>query len=81
MVYNIGQMELIMKVTGTITKLKVKEHFGTPKEMSTEASSEMIWLMDMVSTHISTEVNIKENFLMMYKKVMEKKNGSTVQNM
>ena len=49
MVSNIGPMELITKVNGLTTKLKVKEHFGMPKEMSIEVNSKTIWPMVMVS--------------------------------
>ena len=41
----------------------------------------MIWPMGMESILISTALNIKESSKMMFKKVMAKKNGSTVPNM
>ena len=75
MVSNIGQMGLIMRVNGIIIKLKAREHFGMPKVTFTKVNLEMIWQMVMVNTHISMEVNIKENLKMTYKKVMAKKNG------
>ena len=75
MVFNIGLMEHIMKVTGIITKQKVKEHFGMLKEISIEENLRMIWPMVMVSTYISMVQNIKVNSEMIYKKDKEKKNG------
>lgn len=47
MVYNIGQMELIMKVNGVLIKLKDKALFGMLKEMFTEVNLKTIWQMDM----------------------------------
>jgi len=79
--FNIGQMELIMKDNGTLIKQRVKEHFGTLKEMFIMENSKMIWPMGMESILISTALNIKESSKMMFKKVMAKKNGSTVPNM
>ena len=81
MEFNIGLMEHIMKVIGTITKQKVREHFGMLKEISIEESSRMIWQMATESTYISMVQNIKENSEMIYKKDKEKKNGLMAQNM
>lgn len=49
-VYNIGLMALIMKVSGTSTKLKAKELSGTPKVMSIAENSKMTWQMVMENT-------------------------------
>ena len=46
---NIGQMELIMKETGILIKLKVKEHFGMQKEMYIAVNSKTIWPTGMES--------------------------------
>jgi hypothetical protein len=73
--YNIGLMELIMKVNGVLIKLKVKELFGTLREMFTEENSKMIWLTVMENTHISMDQNIKGSLKMTFKKDTEKKNG------
>ena len=81
MEFNIGLMEHIMKVIGTITKQKVREHFGMLKEISIEENLRMIWPMAMVSTYISMVQNIKVNSEMIYKKDKEKKNGLMAQNM
>jgi hypothetical protein len=75
MEYNIGQMALIMKVNGVLTKPKDKALFGMLKVMFTEENLRMIWPMDMENILILTEANIKENLKMMYKKVMERKSG------
>ena len=47
MVFNIGQMVLITRVNGTLTKLKGKEPSGMPRETFIMENSEMIWPMDM----------------------------------
>jgi len=47
MVYNTGQMELIMKVSGSITKQKDRESSGMPKEIFIMENSKMIWQMVM----------------------------------
>lgn len=52
MVYNIGLMELIMKVSGSITKQKVREFSGMPKETFTMGNSKMIWQTVMVNIPI-----------------------------
>jgi hypothetical protein len=43
MEFNIGQMELIMRVNGVLIKLKGKELFGMQKAMFIEENSKMIW--------------------------------------
>ena len=52
MVYNTGQMELIMKVSGSITRQKDKEFSGMLKEIFIMENSKMIWQMAMVNIHI-----------------------------
>ena len=81
MVSNIGLMEHIMKANGILIKLKEMVHSGMLKEMCIKESLRMIWLMAMVNILISMEASIKVNSGMMFKKVMEKKNGLMVQNM
>ena len=66
-----------MKVNGVLIKLKVKELFGTLREMFTEENSKMIWLTVMENTHISMDQNIKVSLKMTFKKDTEKKNGLT----
>ena len=80
MVFNIGTMEPITRASGAITKLRVKELFGTLKATFTMASLETTWQTDMESTPILTAQNTKENSKTMFKKVMEKRSGSTVPN-
>ena len=75
MASNIGQMVLIMKVNGFLTKLKVKVLSGMQRVMYTEENSKTIWQMAMASTPTSMARSIKENSRMMSKKVMEKKSG------
>jgi hypothetical protein len=75
MEFNIGLMALIMKVIGAITKPKAKEPSGTLKVMCTEVISEMTWLMAMENIHILTDLSIKVNLEMTFKKDTEKKNG------
>ena len=50
-VSNIGLMALIMKVSGTSTKLKAKVHSGMPKVMSIAESSKTTWPMVTVNIH------------------------------
>ena len=52
MVFNIGQMELIMKVSGSITRQKDKEFSGMPKETFTTGNSKMIWQTVMANIPI-----------------------------
>jgi hypothetical protein len=52
MEYKYGQMELNMKVSGFITKLRVAEHFGTLRVMYTMVSSETTRLTAMEHTLI-----------------------------
>ena len=52
MVYNTGQMELIMKVSGSITRQKDKEFSGMLKETFTTVNSKMIWQTVMVNIPI-----------------------------
>jgi hypothetical protein len=40
-----------------------------------EVNLKMIWLTDTENTLISTDLSIKENFTMTFKKVTVKKNG------
>ena len=68
-------MALITKVIGAITKPRVKELSGMLKETFIEAISGMIWLMAMENTLILTDLNIRVNLEMMFKKDTEKKNG------
>jgi hypothetical protein len=81
MVFNTGLMELTMKVSGTLTKLRAKELFGMLKEMFITANSKMIWPMGMESTLILMAVNTRVSSKMMSKRVMAKKSGSMVPNM
>jgi hypothetical protein len=81
MEYNTGLMELIMKDNGLLTKQRVKVHFGMLKETSTVEISRTIWQMDMVITLILTEVDIRVSSKTMFRRAMEKKNGSTEPNM
>ena len=75
MEFNIGLMELITKDSGISIKLKDKEHFGMLKEKCIEGNLEMIWQMDMENILTLMEANIKVSLKMMFKRVMEKKNG------
>ena len=75
MEYNIGLTVLIMKVIGVTTKPRAKEHSGTLKAMCTEVISEMTWQMAMVNILILTDLSIRVNSEMMFKKDTEKKNG------
>lgn len=75
MEYSTGLMELIMKETGYLIKLKDKELFGMLKVMFIEVNSKTIWLMDMENILTSMVPNIKENLEMMYKKDMVRKSG------
>jgi hypothetical protein len=75
MVFNIGQTEPITKETGLLTKQRVKERFGTQKVIYIEVNLKMIWLTDTVNTLILMVPNIRENFMMTFKKVTVKKNG------
>ena len=52
MEFNIGLMELIMRVSGVLIKPKVAELFGTLRAMYIEVNSRMIWQMDMENIHI-----------------------------
>ena len=81
MEFNIGLMELIMRDSGILTKLKEKVHFGMLKEMFTEENSEMIWLMGMENILTLMEANIKESLKTMCRRAMERKNGLMVLNM
>jgi hypothetical protein len=76
MEYNIGQMALIMKVNGVLTKPKDKALFGMLKVMFIVENLKMIWQMVMENIHILTDQNIKESSKTMYKRGMEKRNGS-----
>lgn len=64
-----------MKAIGATTKPRAKELSGTLKAMYTEVISEMIWQMAMANTLILTDLSIKVNLEMMFKKDTEKKNG------
>lgn len=77
-VYNTGQMELIMKVNGSITKQKDKEFSGMPKGIFTTVNFKMTWQMAMENILILMVANISENSKMMSKKDTVKKNGSMV---
>jgi hypothetical protein len=81
MVFSIGLMEHIMKASGVLIKLKDKVLSGMRKEIFIEESLGMIWRMVMVNILILMGQNIMENLRMMFKKVMEKKNGLMVLNM
>jgi hypothetical protein len=75
MEFNIGLTAHIMKVIGATIKPRAKEHSGTLKVMYTEVILEMIWPMAMANTHILTDLSIRVNLEMMFKKDTEKKNG------
>ena len=75
MVFNIGLMELIMKETGSWIKQKGKEHFGMLRVIFIEVNLKTTWLTGTENILISMDLSIKENFMMMFKKVMGKKNG------
>lgn len=77
MEFSTGLTVLTTKDSGTSTKLKVKELFGTQKETYTVASSRMTWLTDMESILTSTDLNTKENLKTTFKKVTVKRNGLT----
>ena len=68
-------MALIMKVIGVTIKPRAKEHSGTLKVMCTEVISEMTWQMAMANILILTDLSIKVNLEMTFKKDTEKKNG------
>ena len=80
MVFNIGQMVHIMKVTGIIIKLRVKELSGMLRATFIEVNLKMIWLMGMESILILMVQNTKVSSEMMFKKAMVKKNGLMVPN-
>ena len=62
-----GLMELCIKETGKIIKLKGKENLYIHQEMFMKDNGEMIRLMVMVFTHIIIVMqNIKDNGLMIY---------------
>ena len=79
--FNIGLMELIMKAIGNLILLKVMALFGMLKEIFTQENLRTIWLMDMASIFIQTGQSMLVSLKMMYKKVMERKNGLMVPNM
>lgn len=81
MEYSIGPMVLIMKDNGISIKLMDREPSGMLKVTFIEANSKMIWPTAMESTPILTEVNIRENSEMMFKKATVRKSGLTEQNM
>jgi len=81
MEFSTGPTELIMRDSGTSIKLKDKELSGMLKAMYIEENSKTIWPMDMESTLISTEANIKESSKMMSKRATEKKSGLMELNM
>jgi len=62
-----GLMELCIKETGKIIKLKGKENLYIHQEMFMKDNGKMIRLMVMVFTHIIIVMqNIKDNGLMIY---------------
>lgn len=62
-----GLMELCIKETGKIIKLKGKENLYIHQEMFMKDNGKMIRLMVMVFTHIIiVKQNIKDNGLMIY---------------
>ena len=77
---SIGLMAHIMRVSGPITKLKVKVHSGMLKVTCIEVSSKTTWLMVMEITHTSMDLSTKENLEMMSKRVTVKRNGLMVPN-
>jgi hypothetical protein len=79
--FNIGLMELIMKAIGNLILLKVMALFGMLKAIYTQENLRTIWLMDMASIFIQTGQSMLVSLKMMYKKVMERKNGLMVPNM
>ena len=81
MVFNIGQMEHIMKASGILIKQKVRALSGMLKEMCIEGNLRMIWPMDMENILTLMAVNIKGSLRMMFRKDMEKKNGLMELNM
>ena len=81
MEYSIGPMVLIMKDNGISIKLMDREPSGMLKVTFIGANSKMIWPTAMESTPILTEVNIRENSEMMFKKATVRKSGLTEQNM
>jgi len=78
---SIGLMEHIMKAIGNLILLKVMVHFGMLKVIFTLENLRTIWQMDTVSIYIQTGLSMLVSLKMMYKKVMEKKNGLMVLNM
>ena len=81
MEYSIGLMELIMKASGVLIRLRDRVLSGMQKEIFIEASLGMIWPMAMGNILILMDQNIMESLRMMFKKAMEKKNGLMVPNM
>ena len=75
MVFNIGLTVHIMKVTGSLIKLRVKEHSGTLKEIFIEANLRMTWQMELENMYILMALNIRVNLEMTYKKDKVRKNG------
>ena len=74
MEFNIGLMELIMRDSGILTKLKDKVHFIMQMEMSIKVILLEIELMDMGFTSMLMGNDMKENGLMICKKVKVLKN-------
>ena len=70
-----------MKAIGNLILLKVMALFGMLKEIFTQENLRTIWLMDMASIFIQTGQSMLVSLKMMYKKVMERKNGLMVPNM
>lgn len=68
------------KASGTKTKQKAKEHSGTPKVIFMWVILELIRQMDLGCILMSTEVDMKDNGLMMFKKDKVKRFGSMVLN-
>jgi hypothetical protein len=68
-------MKPFTKDNGTITKQKVKEYFGTQKEIYILVISEMIKQTDLEYTNMSTEVVMKDSGSMTSNKDKEKKFG------
>jgi len=61
MVYNIGQMELAMKVFGNLIKHRGKEHLNINKVTYTMEILKTTWLMDTVNTFMLMVQHIREN--------------------
>jgi len=73
--FSTGSIELTMRGSGVIIRLRGRAHSGMLREMSIGESSKMIWRMAMESIFIVMEVSIRESLRMMSRRGMGRKSG------